>query len=320
MKRTLLLLCVVAHAAFSQGSLLLVGGGGEDYNDWSDAPYRWLVTHARNARILVLHYSDTTDFFSEYLPWLGPCTVSNFAITSPVQANDSAVYRRILDHDGIFLRGGDQWQYVANWRGTLAEKAIREVYARGGVVGGTSAGEAILSEIVFDASLNSVSPRTALRNPLEAGITLSDDFLRLGSGYVADSHFFERGRLGRLPAFLAVYKQLKQREIVGVGVDCNTALAVSPDGVSEAMGSGTVTIIRLTPQTQTTVVPGEQLSMTNLALTNSPPGRESLSRPVRCTRHHRHQHTMPRHSQHVHRWLSWMEATAAASGLQPRAV
>ena len=82
--------------------------------------------------------------------------------------------------------------------------------------------------------------------PLGASITLSDDFLRLGRGYVADSHFFERGRLGRLPAFLAVYKQLKQREIIGVGVDANTALAVGPDGVGEAMGSGTVTIVRYT--------------------------------------------------------------------------
>jgi len=264
MIRFFVLLGVLSSISLSQGSLLLVGGGAEDYNDWSDAPYRWLVTHAPNARILVLHYSDTTNFFSGYFPWLSPCTVSNLAITSSSQANDSAVYRRILEHDGIFMRGGDQWQYVNTWRGTLAEKAIREVYARGGAVGGTSAGEAILSEIVFDAHFTSVAPRIALRNPLGASITLTDDFLRLGTGYIADSHFFERGRLGRLPAFLAVYKQLKQREITGVGVDANTALAVGPDGVGEAMGSGTVTIVRYTPRTQTALASGEQLSMTNL--------------------------------------------------------
>ena len=264
MIRWFVLLAVLSSPALSQGSLLLVGGGGEDYNDWSDVPYRWLVAHAPNGRVLVLHYSDTTNFFSGYFPWLSPCTVSNLAITSSLQANDSAVYRRILEHDGIFMRGGDQWQYVTKWRGTLVEKAIREVFARGGVVGGTSAGEAILSEIVFDAQLSSVAPRNALRNPLGASITFTDDFLHLGTGYIADSHFFERGRLGRLPAFLAVYKQLKQREIIGVGVDYNTALAVGPDGVGEAMGSGTVTIVRYTPRTQTTLVSGEQLSMTNL--------------------------------------------------------
>ncbi len=250
--------------AFAQGSLLLVGGGSEKYNDWSDVPYRWLVTHAPNGKILVLHYADTTSFFSGYLPWLSPCVVANLAITTTLQANDSAVYRRILQHDGIFLRGGDQWQYVSKWRGTLAEKAVREVYARGGVVGGTSAGEMVLSEIIFDAHLSSVTPRAALRNPLGASITLTDDFLGMGPGFIADSHFFERGRLGRLPAFMAVYRQSKGREIAGFGVDVNTAFAIGPDGVGEVMGSGTVTVLRYAPGTQTTLVPGEALSMTGI--------------------------------------------------------
>ena len=264
MLRTFAVLSLTCRMAFAQGSLLLVGGGGEKYNDWSDVPYRWLVTHAPNRKILVLHYSDTTSFFSGYLPWLSPCVVSNFAITSTLQANDSAVYRRILQHDGIFLRGGDQWQYVNKWRGTLAEKAIREVYGRSGVVGGSSAGEAVLSEILFDAQLSSVAPRSALRNPLGASITLSDDFLGMGSNFVADTHFYERGRLGRLPAFLAVYQQMKGREIAGVGVDVNTAFAIGPDGVGEVMGSGTVTVLRYAPATQTTLVAGEALSMTGI--------------------------------------------------------
>jgi cyanophycinase len=262
--RILAVVLLTSTMARAQGSLLLVGGGGENYNDWSDVPYRWLVTHVPNGKILVLHYSDTTSFFSGYFPWLSPCTVANLVITSTAQANDSAVYRRILQHDGVFFRGGDQWQYVSKWRGTLAEKAVREIYTRGGIVGGTSAGEMVLSEIIFDAHLSSVAPRNALRNPLGASITLTDDFLGMGAGFLADSHFFERGRFGRLPAFLAVYQQLKGREIAGVGVDVNTAFAIGPDGVGEVMGSGTVTVLRYAPGTQTTLVPGEALSMTGI--------------------------------------------------------
>jgi cyanophycinase len=264
MLRAFILTCFVISTACSQGSLLLVGGGSEDYGDWSDVPYRWLVTHAQNRRVLVLNYSDTTTFFSGYLPWLSPCTVVNLAITSRAQANDSTVYRRILEFDGIFLRGGDQWQYVNLWRGTLTEEAIREVFMRGGVVGGTSAGEAVLTEIVFDAQSTSVAPRTALRNPLGAGITLSDDFLRLGMNMVCDSHFFERGRIGRLPAFMAFYNKGTGRQIIGVGVEYGTALGITPDGVGEVMGSGPVTILRYTPQTHTVLAAGEPLSMSNL--------------------------------------------------------
>lgn len=249
-----------------QGSLLLVGGGSEDYNDWSDAPYRWLVTHAPNRRILVLHYADTSSFFSAYFPWLSPCTVANKAITSRAAANDSAMYRFILEFDGIFLRGGDQWQYVDLWRGTLTARAIQEVYGRGGVVGGTSAGEAVLSEIVFDARQTSVAPRAALRNPFAAGITLTGDFLGLGAGFLADSHFFERGRLGRLPAFMAFYERSGGREITGIGVEYGTAFAIGPDGIGEAMGSGTVSILRYGPETQTLLASGSPLSMHDLRL------------------------------------------------------
>ena len=260
----LFLLLAPTRPMLAQGSLLLVGGGGESYNDWSDAPYRWLVTHAPNRKILVLHYADTTTFFTGYFPWLSPCTVGNRAITTTAAANDSAMYRFIIGFDGVFLRGGDQWQYVTLWRGTLVEQAIREVYWRGGVVGGTSAGEAVLGEIVFDARTTSVAPRTALRTPLAAGITLTDDFLLLGPGFIADSHFFERGRLGRLPAFLALYKQQKGREIAGVGIDANTSLAIGPDGTGEVMGSGTVTLLRYGPDVQTSLVAGQSLSMRNL--------------------------------------------------------
>ena len=36
----------------AQGSLLLVGGGGEDYNSWSDQPYGWFVARADSGKII----------------------------------------------------------------------------------------------------------------------------------------------------------------------------------------------------------------------------------------------------------------------------
>jgi cyanophycinase len=250
MVRAFALICFAVMTAYSGGSVLLVGGGSEDFGDWSDTPYRWFVTHAPNRHIIVLDYEDTSTFYAGYFSSLSPCTVTNLAITSHDQANDTSTASTILAADGIFLRGGDQWQYVSLWRGTLVQEAIRQVYERGGVVGGTSAGEAVLSEIVFDAQYDTVVPRDALRDPANAGISLTDDFLRLQNNIVADSHFYERGRLGRLPVFMACYKAMRGREIVGVGVDYNTALGVDTNGVGEVMGAGTVTILRYTPSTR----------------------------------------------------------------------
>jgi cyanophycinase len=255
--------------ALSQGSVLLVGGGSENYNDWSDVPYRWLVTHAPNRKILVLHYADTTTWFSGYFPWLSPCSVSNRFINSTTQANDSATYRFILQHDGIFLRGGDQAQYVRFWKGTLTQQAIKDVFRRGGVVGGTSAGEMVLSDVAYTSG--STDQGALLRSPASS-ITLVDDFLSLVPNLLAESHTNERGRIGRLPVFIARYKNSNGREITGVGVDVNTALAVDSSGMAEVMGGSAVSFLSWSPETNYTIEAGRSFSMSNMRFVQLLPG------------------------------------------------
>jgi cyanophycinase len=264
-----LLACFLSGTALSQGSVLLVGGGSENYNDWSDVPYRWLVTHAPNRKIAVLHYADTTNWFSGYFPWLSPCSVSNLAITSTTQANDSATYRFILQHDGIFLRGGDQAQYVRFWKGTLTQRAIKEIFQRGGVVGGSSAGEAVLSDVAYTGGSSDLG--AILRNPTNS-ITLVDDFLSLVPNILAESHTSERGRMGRLPVFLARYKSSSGREITGAGVDANTALAVDSAGIGEAMGGSAVALVRWTSTSRYLIESGASFSMSNMKFDQLIPG------------------------------------------------
>lgn len=262
-----LLLTIAWAATYGHGSVLLVGGGGEDYNDWSDEPYRWLVQRASNKRIVILHYSDASTFLPPYFRWLGAAWDSNLVISSTAAANDSTVYRAILSADGVFLRGGDQWQYVNRWGSlSLTDRAIKEVYARGGVVGGTSAGLAVLTGVIFDARITSVDPRTALRNPLSSGISFTEGFLGLVPSSIGDSHFFERGRIGRLPAMMALYKRDSGREIIGIGVDYNTALAIDSTLTAEAMGAGTVTILRFAPTSSFTLSSGQPFSLKNMKL------------------------------------------------------
>ena len=255
---------IFVSLAFPQGSVLLVGGGSENYNDWSDEPYRWLVQRAANKKILILHYADASTFLPAYFQSLGATTATNLVINSRGLANDSSAYRNLLQADGVFLRGGDQWRYVELWQGTLAEKALREIYQRGGVIGGTSAGAMVLSAVVFDARQTSVEPRAALRSPLNAGITFTENFLGFVTEILADTHFYERGRIGRLLAMLAVYRAQKSKWISGVGIDDRTALGVSADGSAEVFGSGVVTVLRPTPQTNFTVQAGRPLALSNI--------------------------------------------------------
>lgn len=253
----------------AQGSILLVGGGSENYGDWSDKPYKWFVEQAPNRKILVLHYETTTTFFTGYFPSLSTCTVSNLAINSVAQANDESTYQFILQHDGIFLRGGDQAQYVTKWKGTKTEKAIKEVFQRGGIVGGTSAGEMVLSDVSYTSG--NTDNGGALRSPL-ASMTLVDDFLTLVSNTLAESHTNERGRLGRLPVFLARYKNSNGKNITGIAVDVNTALAIGKDGIGEVMGGSAVAFLRWASNTTFSIETGKSFSLQNMKFDQLLPG------------------------------------------------
>jgi len=263
---TAALISLGAPSAHSQGSLLLVGGGSEDYGDWSDQPYRWLVEQSPDKSVLVLDYSSGSSWLENYFRSLGATRTSSLSINSVAVANDSATYRAIVAYSGLFLRGGDQWQYVRLWKGSLAEQAIRKVFQSGGVVGGTSAGEVVLGEVVFDARLASVDPRKSLRDPLGASITFTDDFLALAPNILADSHFFERGRLGRLAPMISLYRKSTGKKVIGIGIEYGTALAVGSDGIGEVMGSGPVTILRFTPDMADTLEGSRPYALRNMGL------------------------------------------------------
>lgn len=272
MKKNLLILLIIlsiAKVIFPQGSVMLVGGGTENYNDWSDMPYKWFVEHAQNKKILVLHYSSTSTFFTNYFPSLSPCTVSNLAINSKTLSNDSSTYKYILEHDGIFLRGGDQGQYVSIWKNTLVQKAIKEVFQRGGVIGGTSAGEMVLSEVNYLGG-NSDSG-VLLRNSTNS-ITLENDFLNLVPNTLAESHTNERGRLGRLVVFLARYKSTTGKSITGIAVDVNTALVIEPNGVAEVMGGSAVAFMRWQNNTSYIIQAGNPFALQNMKFDQLLPG------------------------------------------------
>ena len=66
MKKCLLLLFFVPLFSFSQGSFILIGGGGESNGGWSDAPYTWALDQSQNRKVAVIYYSSSTSWIPEY--------------------------------------------------------------------------------------------------------------------------------------------------------------------------------------------------------------------------------------------------------------
>ncbi|MBW4517251.1 MAG: cyanophycinase [Timaviella obliquedivisa GSE-PSE-MK23-08B] len=135
----------------------------------------------------------------------------------------------IAQASGIFFTGGDQTRIVRAIKDTILDDAIRKRYQAGIVVGGTSAGAAMMPDkMIVDG--NSVSSPHA-------------DLVKMAEGMgflpnvVIDQHFSQRGRLGRLLSAL-----LLEPSVLGFGIDENTAMVVDNDEFI-VMGEGAVTVV-----------------------------------------------------------------------------
>ncbi|RPH56800.1 MAG: cyanophycinase [Chloroflexi bacterium] len=137
---------------------------------------------------------------------------------------------QIRDATGIFLTGGAQMRIAALYGGTKLEAELLAAYRRGCLVGGTSAGAAILSKTMIAYGKGGPTPRERIAQ-FSPGLGFTDKF-------IFDQHFRQRDRLGRLIYAVAAYPGA-----LGVGLDENTAAIVEDDVALTVCGAGGVTLV-----------------------------------------------------------------------------
>jgi cyanophycinase len=226
------------------GPAVLLMGGGTDV----DAAFQWWRPYLAGGDVIVLRTSGA-DGYNEYLyDYIGGCdSVETMIVDTPDLADDDYVTWRIRHAEGVFIAGGDQGTYVPAWKDHGVEDAIMAAYERGAVIGGTSAGCAVLGPFVFAAYNGSVYSDEALADPYNVFMTLDRDFLALPllAGVITDSHFYERDRMGRLVGFMArILQDGWAGAALGVGVDERTALVVDPAGQGQVLGERAAYIVR----------------------------------------------------------------------------
>jgi cyanophycinase-like exopeptidase len=194
-----------------------------------------------NVVVLRASYSDVYDrAFRQYGNFASVQTVLIPACASRTQVNTVAP---IIDRaDAVYFAGGDQAHYVA-WKGTALTEAVKRVYARGGIVGGGSAGLAIQGAVVFDSvaadRLNEdVATADAVREPLEPRISFTTGLFSWPAlrDTMTDTHFVARNRFGRTVLFLAriLHDDLLPgaQSVYALGIDQGSAVVVDPDGTA----------------------------------------------------------------------------------------
>lgn len=225
------------------------GGGLDPRSTYGRSLLARCLDHARargvvGPRVLILGAvkPDVDDPRAEVFLELGAAFVENLMAGDKGEGHAEAA-AAIDRADVVFIRGGDQSRYVKFWMRSPVREALRRVPGRGGVVIGSSAGCAVLSEWVYDALRGSLGGLDSLRDARAPELTLTRPFLGYAKGVLFDTHFVERGRLPRLACMLGVLA----RPVVGVGIEASTSVVVSgeaDDQIGEVVGEGVVTLLR----------------------------------------------------------------------------
>lgn len=226
------------------GPAHVLGGGGIDVPEG----IQWLVDEVRGCTscpatvdVVVLRASGA-DGYNEYIYEMsGVDSVETLVITRASSAETAAVEATVQNAEVVFFAGGDQCNYVDNFRGTAVERAVESVYARGGGVGGTSAGLAVQAAFVFDACRGTILSEEALEDPYDRRLSFTYDFFDWAhlDRVLTESHFAERDRMGRTMAFLARQVQDGRSDsALAVAVDEETSVVVDGAGRARVFGEG----------------------------------------------------------------------------------
>ena len=156
-------------------------------------------------------------------------------------ADDSAVVRRVREATGIWFGGGDQSRLTAALAGSRTAAAIAARYREGAVVGGTSAGAAVMSAVMItgdERRPGGARPDTAVA----FGVVIRDnvvttDGFALISNAIIDQHFLRRRRHNRLISLV-----LERPPHLGVGIDESTALVVESGGAWRVLGESVAVV------------------------------------------------------------------------------
>jgi len=164
-------------------------------------------------------------------PWvkLGATNVHMLHTHDPKEADTEEFARALRDAKAVWFNGGRQWNCVDSYSNTLTEREFHNVLARGGVIGGSSAGATIQGDYLVRGAVS--GPETVMAPEPEHQHGFK--FLRKSA---IDQHINTRKRWDDLAPVLKKYPDL-----LGIGLSEDTAIVVNRD-TFEVMGKWKVAI------------------------------------------------------------------------------
>ena len=217
-----------------RGQLIIIGGAEDKEGDCQILREFVRCAGGTKAKIAVLTAATSEprsagETYTRVFERLGVEDVRVLDTIHREDADDPENLKIIEEATGAFFTGGDQALIIEHIKGTQLDTLLHQRNREGMVIGGTSAGAAIMPDLMIIEGDSETNPRM--------------DAIEMGEGMgflhsvVIDQHFAQRGRLGRLISAL-----LQQPANLGFGIDEDTAVVVDGDEF-KVLGRGAVTIV-----------------------------------------------------------------------------
>jgi cyanophycinase len=163
--------------------------------------------------------------------YLGANNVNVMQIERREQASEPEFLERLKKANVVMFTGGDQLRLTSILGGTPFDDILIDKYRNEDFVyAGTSAGAAAASNnMIYQGSSHEAMLKGEVK--ITSGLGLIDDV-------IIDTHFVQRGRIGRL--FQAVVGNPK---VLGIGLGEDTGLLIKNGKQMEAIGSGLVILV-----------------------------------------------------------------------------
>jgi cyanophycinase len=256
----LFIILVLLKNVAASGHLLIIGGGKRPPEVISTFVS---LAGGEHARIVIIPAASASPLdVALYQRWqfekAGAGQVA-FILFNRASADADSNLSVIENATGIFFSGGDQRRLTEAMLSTRLLDKVRQRFKEGAVVGGTSAGAAVMSEIMITG--------TELRNPDSthtfASIQKGNIETTAGFGFIKDAiidqHFIQRKRHNRLISLV-----LEHPDLVGIGIDEETAILVFPDHTCKVIGRRTVMIYDPTGIKDITVDSSDNFAFSNM--------------------------------------------------------
>ena len=217
------------------GHLLIIGGAEDKLRQRQILARFVALAGGSEARVVVISTAsslgdEATELYLSLFRQMGIADVRGMRPLVREDANDERLVSALEDASAIFMTGGNQLRLSSVIGGTLLGRTMIERHRRGAIVAGTSAGASAIASHMVAFGTSGATPKQRMTQ-MSAGLGLLP-------GVLIDQHFEQRNRFGRLLALVA-----QSPALLGLGIDEDTAALVSPNGILEVLGKGSVTIL-----------------------------------------------------------------------------